>query len=593
MGTETLADLLQARVRLTPGREAYRQFDVARQSWVSYSWADVQARVGQWRAALAAENLPAGARIGILVPNSVEHVSMDQAALASGCVCVPLHVIDNPESLAYVIADSGASLLLVDTAARWAGLAPLQAQFPLLQRVVYLGTGDPAVSGIALCIDDWLAKAGSLSPSPGAAPISPEALAAIVYTSGTTGRPKGVMLSHRNILANVNSILAVMPVSEDDVLLSFLPLSHTFERTVGYYLPIAAGATVAYARSISQLMEDLATIKPTILVSVPRIYERAYAALRETVERSSLKKQLFDWAVELGWRQFEHDQGRGPGLSVPARLLYSLLDPLVGKPLRARFGGRLRAAVTGGAALAPEVARPFLALGVTLLQGYGMTESAPVIACNTPDDNEPASVGRPVRGVSVRVGDRDELLAQGANVMMGYWQRPTETALAVDPEGWLHTGDQAQLKDGRVYIKGRIKDIIVTSTGEKIAPADLETAIGGDPMFDQVMVLGEQRPYLVALVVLNATHWAQQARQLGLDPQAPADLRAVPATHWALERIGEALRAFPRYATPRAVWLSLEPWTVGAGLITPTLKPKRLAIQARFATEIAELYRGH
>ncbi|MGC1458997.1 MAG: long-chain fatty acid--CoA ligase [Steroidobacteraceae bacterium] len=580
-------------MRLTPGRDAYRQFDIASHAWVSYSWADVLARVGHWRAALVAENLPVGARIGILVPNSVEHVCLDQAALASGYACVPLHVIDNPESLAYVIADSGASVLVVDSAARWAALAPFQAQFSRLQRVVYLGKGEPAASGIALCIDDWLARAdGSMSPTPGPQPISPDALAAIVYTSGTTGRPKGVMLSHRNILSNVNSILAAMPVNEDDVLLSFLPLSHTFERTVGYYLPIAAGATVAYARSISQLMEDLVTIKPTILVSVPRIYERAYAALRETVEGSWLKKQLFDWAVDLGWRQFEYDQGRGRASSLPARLLYSLLDPLVGKPLRARFGGRLRAAVTGGAALAPEVARPFLALGVTLLQGYGMTESAPVIACNTPDDNEPASVGRPVSGVSVRVGDRDELLARGANVMMGYWQRPTETALAVDPQGWLHTGDQAQLKDGRVYIKGRIKDIIVTSTGEKIAPADLETAIGGDPMFDQVMVLGEQRPYLVALVVLNATRWAQQARELGLDPQT-ADLRAVTATHWVLERIGEALRAFPSYATPRAVWLSLEPWTVGAGLITPTLKPKRLAIQARFAAEIAELYRGH
>jgi len=222
-----------------------------------------------------------------------------------------------------------------------------------------------------------------------------------------------------------------------------------------------------------------------------------------------------------------------------------------------------------------------------------MTESAPVIACNTLEDNDPASVGRPVRGVAVRIGDHDELLAQGPNVMVGYWQRPTETAAAVDPDGWLHTGDQAQLNNGRIYIKGRIKDIIVTSTGEKIAPADLETAIGSDPMFDQVMVLGERRPYLAALVVLNPSRWAQQAEELGLNPQAVADLRSGAATHWVLERIGQALRAFPKYVAPRAVWLSLEPWTVGAGLITPTLKPKRAAIEGRYAAEIAELYRGH
>ena len=222
-----------------------------------------------------------------------------------------------------------------------------------------------------------------------------------------------------------------------------------------------------------------------------------------------------------------------------------MLDQVVGKTLRARFGGRLRAAVTGGAALAPEVARPFLALGVPLLQGYGMTESAPVIACNTPNDNEPASVGRPVPGVVVRIGDHDELLAQGANVMMGYWQRPTETAQAVDSDGWLHTGDQAQLKDGRVYIKGRIKDIIVTSTGEELPPADLETAICSDPLFEQVMVLGERRSYLAALVVLNPSRWDQQARQSGLDPKAVADLHSDTARHWVLERIGRALRTFP------------------------------------------------
>jgi len=595
MSSETLTDLFQARVRLTPSHEAYRQFDVATQAWVSYSWADMDARVLRWRAALTREAFQFGARIGVLVPNSVEHVCMDQAALASGFVPVPLHVVDNPESLAYVLADSGASLLLVESFERWQALVPFQSRFPHLQRVVYLqGASEVAASGIAVSLDEWLALA--VKPSDvitQSGPVAPDALAAIVYTSGTTGRPKGVMLSHRNIVSNVNSIMAVMPVREDDVFLSFLPLSHTLERTVGYYLPIAAGASVAFARSIPLLMQDLAAIKPTVLVSVPRIYERAYAVLRETVDRHLLSKVLFAWAVRTGWRQFEHGQRRAPRPSLPARVIWPLLDRLVAVPVRARFGGRLRAAVTGGAAMAPDVARPFLALGVPILQGYGMTESAPVIACNTPEDNDPSSVGRAVPGVTVRIGDRDELLAQGDNIMMGYWQRPDDTALARDPEGWLHTGDQAQLENGRIHIKGRIKDIIVTSTGEKIAPADLEAAIVSDPLFEQAMILGERRPYLAALVILNPSRWAQQARDLGLNPQAEAGLRSSIATGWVLERIRQALRAFPSYATPRAVLLSNEPWTVAAGLITPTLKPKRAAIEARYATEIAALYRGH
>ena len=590
---ETLCELFQARVRLTPAREAYRQFDAETRQWRSYSWADMGSRVQRWRAALQREALTSAARIGVLVPNSVEHVCLDQAALALGYVPVPLHVIDNPESLAYVIADSGASLLLVNSPERWAALAPYQLRFPNLKRVVYLrGPGETAPAGISLPLDAWLTDA-ERQPLPADRPVTPDSLAAIVYTSGTTGPPKGVMLSHRNVISNVNASMAAVRVRDDDLFLSFLPLSHTFERTVGYYLPIAAGASVAFARSVPLLMADLAAIRPTILVSVPRIYERAYATLKESVDRHRVSRQLFALTVSIGWRRFEHSQGRLPRPPLLARMLWPLLDRLVASPVRARFGGRLRAAVTGGAAMAPDIARPFLALGVPLLQGYGMTESSPVIACNTLEDNEPASVGRALRGVAVRIGENEELLARGENVMLGYWQRPQETVRARDPDGWLHTGDQARLDGGRIYIKGRLKDIIVTSTGEKIAPADLEAAITSDPLFDQAMVIGEQRPYLATLVVVNSAKWAQQAHDLGLNPDNESDLHSEPARRSVLERIRAALQAFPSHATPRAVFLSKEPWTVANGLITPTLKPKRAAIEARYAAEIAELYRGH
>jgi long-chain acyl-CoA synthetase len=602
MNEKTLPELLRRRIALTPAAEAYRQFDAASGRWVGHSWADVGQRVSEYKRALGAEGLPAGARVGVLVANSIEHVCVDQAALALGFVPVPLHVIDNPESLAYVLADCGASLLFVGSAARWQLLEPFRTRLPALRRVIHLDASPGAdlaalrdarggAAGMVRSLAEWLAGApGSGGGASDAAPDA-DALAAIVYTSGTTGRPKGVMLSHRNVVSDIQSILSAIPVLETDVFLSFLPLSHTLERTVGYYVPIAAGACVVFARSVSRLMDDFAAVRPTVLVSVPRIYERVYAGIRESMEHRAAGRALLALAIRAGWARF----ARTPRF--PASLLLQRLDPQldrwVGARVRARFGGRLRAAVTGGAPMPSEVARTFLALGVPLLQGYGLTESAPVVSCNTLEDNQPETVGRPLPGVEVRIGEHDELLVRGPNVMVGYWERPGDTAEAIDREGWLHTGDQAQIVEGRIIIKGRIKDIIVTSTGEKIPPVDVETAIVADGAFDQVMVVGEGRPYIVALCVLNPLRWEEEARKLGLEPRDFESLRSPAAREWGLSRIAEAVRGLPAYARPRAVYLTTEPWTIDAGLITPTLKPKRPALESRFAEAIGELYRGH
>ena len=591
LAAETLPQMFQARVKASGNCRAYQQFN---HIWISYSWSQVAERVARWRAALRREALHQGGRVAILLPNGLDHACADLASLSEGLVPVPLHVVDNAENLAYVIGDSGAAILFVESAERWEALRPYRERMPELRRVVCLGSAPPAADAApAIGVDAWLAAADPC-PADGPEPVIRSGdLAAIVYTSGTTGRPKGVMLSHRNVIANVRAIMAVMPVLDTDLFLSFLPLSHTFERTVGYYLPMAAGAGVAYARSVALLMEDLQTVRPTILVSVPRIYERAYAALRESIRSRRLRARLLDIAVDMGWRRFCHEQRRASGLSLADRLVFPLLDRRVGKVLRARFGGRLRAAVTGGAPMAFEVARTFLSLGVPVLQGYGMTESSPVIACNVPEDNDPESVGRPLPGVHVRIGAQDELQTHSDSVMLGYWKRAAESAAVLDRDGWLHTGDQARLQDGRIRIAGRLKDIIVTSTGEKVAPVDLESALAADPFIDQAMVLGEGRPYLAALLVLNHNRWEQQADALGLPAHDTAQLRTQTAVGWALERIRNALRGFPSYASPRAVLLTTEPWTVSAGLITPTLKPKRAAIEARYAAEIAELYRGH
>jgi long-chain acyl-CoA synthetase len=591
MKASTLAQLLEQRSRSTPLGEAYREFDARTGEWASLTWSAFAQRVATWRAALWTEGLQAGDRVALLVPNGIDHLCMDQAALSLGLVTVPMHMVDQPESLGYVLADSGAVLLLVDSAVHWKTLQPHAAQFPALRRVVCLA-GELPASGMARSLATWLA-AGARSDGAGQGPApDPQALASIVYTSGTTGHPKGVMLSHSNVLSDVYALLDAIPVLPTDVFLSFLPLSHTLERTAGYYLPMAGGATVVFARSVQTLMQDLLLARPTVLISVPRIYERTAAAIHESLRHKRISRALFNATVQVGWRRFERARAARPASWVDD-LVWALLDRAVAQRVRARFGGRLRVAVTGGAPMPETVARTFLALGMPLLQGYGLTESAPVISVNRPDSNDPLSVGPPLPGLEVRIGEQNELLARGPNIMRGYWQRPQDTAKAIDSDGWLHTGDQAELLNGHLYIRGRIKDIIVTSTGEKISPADVESAILADPVFEQALVLGESRPYIAALVVLNRPRWEEAARDLGLAPADPVSLASPAATQWVLARIALAVRSIPAYARPRAVGLSTTPWTIDAGLITPTLKPKRLAIERRFAGEIASLYKGH
>lgn len=597
----SLGGLLTWRAAYTPDTEAYRWYDAATQAWLSLTWAQTQARVARWMRALQAEQLPGGTRVAILVPNGVEHLCMDLAALSLGLVPVPMHALDNPGSIAYILADSQTALLLCDTLERWQGICAAGEMPASLRRVVTVQApaGDAAVAPSAvtaaaaevIALDAWLQRGEAAPPAAPVPEPGPDDLAAIVYTSGTTGRPKGVMLTHGNVLSNVRGILQRLPLHGGDVLLSFLPLSHTFERTAGYYVAIAAGACVAYARSVAQLQEDLRIVRPTVLISVPRIYERIYAKVQESVAQGHpIGRRLLAWAEEIGWSRFmaeQHDQE--PGLA--ERLAWRALEPIVARQVLEAFGGRLRVAVAGGAPLAPHIAHFFLGMGLNLLQGYGMTETSPVVSCNTPEDNVPASVGRPLPGVEVRIGEADELLVRGPTVMRGYLNRDEDTRRVLEPDGWLHTGDRARIDDGRLYIIGRIKDIIVTSTGEKVAPVDLEQAIEGDPLFAQVLVLGEQRPFLSVLAVVDQATWHHVAREAALVPDAPGVLESPEAERLALARIAERVRNFPAYARPRRVWLTDQPWTIDAGLMTPTLKLKRKNLEARFHTQIEQLYR--
>ena len=583
----TLPELLRWRIKATPAAEAYRHFDADAGRWVGQSWQEIDAEFELWRRALAAECLAPGERVAILMPNGIPHVAMDQAALSRGLVPVPMHAVDNPDSIAYILADSGALLLFVDSLARWQTIVATGQRLDHLKRIVCAdAAGLAAADARIVALDQWLAGApGETAPLPDVA-VNPDDLAAIVYTSGTTGRPKGVMLSHDNIIANVKAIAHRIAASPEDVFLSFLPLSHTFERTGGYYYPIAAGACVAYARSVPLLSEDLKQVRPTVLISVPRIYERIYALIMQhRATASTVERALLDLTLAIGGRRFDARQGHG-ALSLRERLAWPLLKRLVADKVLAQLGGRLKVAVSGGAPIAEPVIRLFLSLGLDVLQGYGMTETSPVVSVNTIEDNDPHSVGHVLDGIEVRLGDNDELQVRGPSVMLGYWHKPDETRRVKDADGWLHTGDQARIDNGRITITGRIKDILVTSTGEKIAPVDLETAILADPLFEQALVVGEQRPFLTALVVLNARAWVQEKERLAASgKQGGAAERAA-----LLARIAATVKAYPSYATPRAVWWTLDPWTIAAGLLTPTLKNKRPALEHRFADEIAQIY---
>ncbi len=577
----TLPALFQQRVTLTPDATAYRFFDALNGVWTDLSWRHMAQQVERWQAALHQEGFKPGDAVAIMARNSHHWTTFDIAAMALGLVVVPLFANDRADNVRYILDSARVKLLVIEGEPQWEELGDKLDDLALLKRIVSIATLDLATNKNVVWLHDWLPAA--LDDSTPLPPLNPEDLATIVFTSGTTGLPKGVMLSHRNILSNVRAGLQSVTITEQDIFLSFLPLSHTLERTVGCYLAMMAGATVAHARGVQELAEDLQTIRPTCLVSVPRIYERVYGRVREGLqEKSAFANHLFQMAVSVGWRRFERSQGRG-GFN-PDMLLWPLLNKLVASKIVKRLGGRLRIAISGGAPLSPEIAKVFIGLGVPLLQGYGLTESSPVVSVNRVDRNIPASIGPALPGVEVKIGDNDELLVRGENVMLGYWENPEATSAAIDRDGWLHTGDKARIDNDFIFITGRLKDIIVLANGEKVPPSDMELAIAEDTLFDQVMVVGEGRPFLGALVVLNPEQWEKYKPKSG-DAQA--------AEEFVLARIAQCLRGFPGYAVIRRAVLLSEPWTLENELLTPTLKVKRPQVAKLYAEDIKHMYEGH
>ncbi|WP_072768760.1 long-chain fatty acid--CoA ligase [Nitrosospira sp. Nsp11] len=595
----TLDGLFRERARRSPEAVAYRDYDRSSGKWRDLTWKQMDERITHWQSALTREKLLPGDRVAVMLRNCPEWVIFEQAALRLGLVVVPLYTADRPANAAYILHDAGVKVLLLEELAQWQAFHEVRGQIAHLLRVITVqGSPGEKDDGLVLALHDWLPDWPLDDPQRKAEEVEDTSrdqhqLATIIYTSGTSGRSKGVMLSHYNILTNAHSCLQVVPIMQDDLLLSFLPLSHTFERTAGYYAPMMRGATVAYARSVHQLQEDLLIIRPTILVSVPRIYERVYAGIHAKLAAgSALSRKLFNLAVDTGYSRFEYQQQRGPRLF--SHMLWPLLEALVAKKVMSKLGGRLREAMSGGAALPTKVSRVFIGLGLPILQGYGMTETSPVVCCNTIEDNLPSSVGRPIPGVEVKLGSDDALLVRGPNVMLGYWNDPAATEAIMTPDGWLNSGDIACIDEqGRVTITGRLKEIIVMSTGQKIPPAPIEAAILHDSLFEQVMLIGEGRPYLSALVVLNTRNWESISAQYNLDSNLRRLSQDQKLEEILVERITRQIKEFPGYAKIYRVALAQEPWSVENDMLTPTLKLRRAQVLSRYQAEVSRLYAGH
>jgi long-chain acyl-CoA synthetase len=588
----TLPGLFAARVQRSPLSIAYQQYESQTGSWRDYRWEEIHALVSRWQAALVQENLQPGERVATLLSNGVDWVCFEQAAQSLGLVVVALYTTDTPTNLSYILADAGVRLLLIEDLAQWQSFTAHQAELSAVQRVWYLQQGQITNNQEQRLryVKDILPREG---PNYENKVTDPQALATIIYTSGTTGRPKGVMLSHHNILTNAEAVHINIPAYPDDIFISFLPLAHGFERTVNYYLPMMAGSRVSYARSIKLLAEDLLAVRPTVFLSAPRLYEKIYAAVQDKVAPHELKRKLLAAAVSLGWQQFEAQQQRRPPLNLLQRIQCVILHKLVAEKILARLGGRLRVAVTGAAPMSEKVARFFIGLGVPLVEGYGLTEAGPVVSGNSLEKNIPGSVGRALPGVEVTTTEDGELLVRSTGVMLGYWQRQEETREVIDESGWLHTGDLAEISDDTIFIRGRRKDILVTSTGEKVAPADMEMTITLDPLFEQAMVVGEGKPFISALLVLKPDAWKKLAAELGLDAEDSGSLQSPEAIDAVLHKLAALLGIFPGYAQIHAVYLTCDPWGVENDLLTPTLKIKRSKLEKHFAREITELYRGH
>ena len=535
-----------------------------------------------------------GDRVALVAESRPEWVVADLAIMSIGAVTVPAYTTNTVEDHRHILDNSGACAAIVSTPGLAANLMPAAEQVPSVDAVIAIEPPGLA-SASSVDVHSWdtlLADSGRAQEDVRGrmAALSADDTACLIYTSGTGGVPKGVMLSHRNIIGNCRGAYRLLEQLGlgDEVFLSFLPLSHSYEHTAGLMFPISIGAEIYFAEGADTLAANLLEARPTIMTAVPRLYETMHQRIRLGIQRErGLKRRLFEQAVAIGRKRLADEH-----LPLADRLLDPVLERLVRNKVRARFGGRLKAMVSGGAPLNPEIGGFFLALGVMLLQGYGQTEAAPVIACNPPDRTRIDTVGPALDGVEIRIAEDGEILVRGDNVMKGYWNDPEATSRTL-VDGWLHTGDIGLLDpDGYLRITDRKRDFIKNSGGDMISPARVESALTLAPEIAQAMVLGDRRPYLVAVIVPDPDFAAAYAREHDVPGDLPA-LAREPGFHKALgdavARVNSELQHPERV---RRFVIAAEPFSLANAQLTPTLKIRRHAIRAAYRSAFDQLYDG-
>ena len=565
-------------------------------TWHDITHDELFRRVQHTSIGLLELGLKPGDRVAILAHNCPEWAIVDFACLTACLADVPLYPTLPAQQAGYVLRDSGARVVFVEDAEQLAKVQEVRGELPDLQHVIAF---DASLAGEGVTTltqliregaaaegkhPDWQAKARA---------VTPDTLATLIYTSGTTGNPKGVMLTHGNFASNVAAALKVIQVGPDDSCLSLLPLSHSFERMGGHYTMFQAGVTISYAESIELVAANMGEVRPTVMLAVPRLYEKIYArVLENAVAGGGLKRKIFFWAKKNAEAWADKVLAGEPvpgGLALKKRIA----DKLVFSKLQARTGGHLRFFVSGGAPLSAEIAKFFFAAGLPILEGYGLTETSPLITLNPLERPQVGSVGPVVPGVEVRVAEDGEILCRGPNVMLGYFNNESATREVIDAGGWFHTGDIGELDaKGYLRITDRKKDIIVTAGGKNIAPQPIENLVKTNKFVLNVVMLGDRQKFPIMLVVPNFESVAAWARERGMPDDTDA-LMQHPDARAKIEReVMGALRSLASYETPKKFVLIRDDFTVEGGELTPTLKVKRRVVEKKYAKEIAAAYDG-
>jgi len=581
--------------------ETYRRPDVLRYksggTWQSVSWKQMLERTRDLALGLHELGVRRGDRVVLLSENRPEWFIIDKGLHIIGAANVPIYSTLTAPQVSYVIRNSESKVVIASSALQQAKVAEVRSELRAVEQVIRIDA--PGDSGLeSLSLDEVLARgARKAADEPElhrrlASEVRSDDLASIIYTSGTTGDPKGVMITHRNFASNVAASHQVLPITKEDVALSVLPYSHVFERMVAHYLYPHAGTSVAIAESAEKVVDNMAEIRPTVMTFVPRFYEKMHARVLETVSQSSaLRRRIFWWAVSVGR---EHGRYRlaSKKAPLPLELKYKAATALAFKKLQRRVGGRLRFFISGGAPLSREIAEFFWAAGITILEGYGLTETSPVIAVNRPGRIKFGTVGPLVPGVEVRIAPDGEILARGPNIMKGYYKDEAATREVIDAEGWLHTGDVGFLdSEGFLTITDRKKDLIVTAGGKKIAPQPIENQLKTNPYIAEIVLIGNRRRFPAALIVPDFERLEEWTRSQGIPSfnrqELVRDPRVIDFMQQQVEGMTSNLAQFERI---KKVTLLPKAFTLEGGELTPTLKVKRNIIEERYKDIIDQLY---